>query len=172
MAKTTFDTNPVLLQTLLKNCEDGKLQLPDFQRSWVWEEERIMSLIASISRGFPMGALMSLKSKIDTGVVFACRPIEGAPVVAPTKPEQLLLDGQQRMTSLYGVVRGKPPKFFDGNAQAFTGLRFHLGEEVFAFYQPVKMKDDPLWFDVTSLLGKGSIGLGEAAGPNIAAVDA
>ena len=76
MAKTTFDTNPVSLQTLLKTCEDGKLQLPDFQRSWVWEEERIMSLIASVSRGFPMGALMSLKSKIDTGVVFAYRPIE------------------------------------------------------------------------------------------------
>ena len=101
MAKTTFDTNKVLLQTLLKTCEDGKLQLPDFQRSWVWEEERIMSLIASVSRGFPMGALMSLKSKIDTGVVFAYRPIEGAPVAAQTKPEQLLLDGQQRMTSLY-----------------------------------------------------------------------
>jgi hypothetical protein len=101
MAKTTFDTNPVLLQALLKTCEDGKLQLPDFQRSWVWEEERIMSLIASVSRGFPMGALMSLKSKIDTGVVFAYRPIEGAPVAPLTKPEQLLLDGQQRMTSLY-----------------------------------------------------------------------
>ncbi|AME28769.1 GmrSD restriction endonuclease domain-containing protein [Burkholderia sp. PAMC 26561] len=101
MAKTTFDTNPVSLQTLLTTCEDGKLQLPDFQRSWVWEEERIMSLIASVSRGFPMGALMSLKSKIDTGVVFAYRPIEGAPVAAQTKPEQLLLDGQQRMTSLY-----------------------------------------------------------------------
>lgn len=101
MAKTTFDTNPVLLQTLLKNCEEGKLQLPDFQRSWVWEEERIMSLIASVSRGFPMGALMSLKSKIDTGVVFAYRPIEGAPVAVQKKPEQLLLDGQQRMTSLY-----------------------------------------------------------------------
>ena len=60
-----------------------------------------MSLIASVSRGFPMGALMSLKSKIDTGVVFAYRPIEGAPVAPQTKPEQLLLDGQQRMTSLY-----------------------------------------------------------------------
>lgn len=101
MAKTTFDTNQVLLQTLLKTCEDGRLQLPDFQRSWVWEEERIMSLIASVSRGFPMGSLMSLKSKIDTGVVFAYRPIEGAPVAPQTKPEQLLLDGQQRMTSLY-----------------------------------------------------------------------
>ena len=91
MAKTTFDTNPVLLQTLLKTCEDGKLQLPDFQRSWVWEEERIMSLIASVSRGFPMGALMSLKSKIDTGVVFAYRPIEGAPVAAQTKAARELL---------------------------------------------------------------------------------
>ncbi len=60
-----------------------------------------MSLIASVSRGFPMGALMSLKSKIDTGVVFAYRPVEGAVVAAQTKPEQLLLDGQQRMTSLY-----------------------------------------------------------------------
>lgn len=102
MAKTTFDTNPVLLQSLLKTCEDGKMQLPDFQRSWVWEEERIMSLIASVSRGFPMGALMSLKSKIGTGMIFARRPIEGAPAsAAQTQPEQLLLDGQQRMTSLY-----------------------------------------------------------------------
>jgi hypothetical protein len=67
---------------------------------------------------------------------------------------KLLLDGQQRMTSLYGVVRGKPPKFFDGNAQAFTGLRFHLESETFAFYQPVKMKDDPLWIDVTELMQK------------------
>ena len=102
MAKTTFDTNPVPLQSLLKNCEDGKLQLPDFQRSWVWEEERIMSLIASVSRGFPMGALMTLKSKIGEGVIFAKRPIEGTPVAAAAiQPEQLLLDGQQRMTSLY-----------------------------------------------------------------------
>ena len=102
MSKTTFDTNPVLLHILLKNCEEGKLQLPDFQRSWVWEEERIMSLIASASRGFPMGALMSLKSKIDSGMIFAPRPIEGAPAsAAQVQPEQLLLDGQQRMTSLY-----------------------------------------------------------------------
>ncbi|MBX9681193.1 MAG: DUF262 domain-containing protein [Gemmataceae bacterium] len=68
---------------------------------------------------------------------------------------KLLLDGQQRMTSLYGVVRGRPPKFFDGNAQAFTSLRFHLESETFGFYQPIKMQDDPLWIDVTDLLSKG-----------------
>ena len=75
---------------------------------------------------------------------------------------KLLLDGQQRITSLYGVVRGKPPKFFDGNVQTFTGLRFHLDTETFSFYQPVKMQDDPLWIDVTDLMKKGSAGLGES----------
>ena len=102
MAKTTFDTNPVSLQSLLTTCAGGKIQLPDFQRSWVWEEERIMSLIASVSRGFPMGALMTLKTKLDMGIIFAYRTIEGAPAAShQTHPEQLLLDGQQRMTSLY-----------------------------------------------------------------------
>ena len=47
------------------------------------------------------------------------------------------------------LVRGTAPKFFDGNAQAFTGVRFHLETETFAFYQPIKMRDDPLWIDVT-----------------------
>ncbi len=74
---------------------------------------------------------------------------------------KLLLDGQQRMTTLYGVVRGRPPKFFDGNAQTFTGLQFHLENEVFEFYQPVKMKDDPLWISVTELMQKGNSGIGE-----------
>lgn len=102
MARTSFKTNPISLRALLQACEQGKLQLPDFQRSWVWEEDRIKSLIASVSRGFPVGALMALDSKSDGATVFARRPIEGTPVAAAsTSPEQLLLDGQQRMTSLY-----------------------------------------------------------------------
>ena len=102
MAKTTFKTNPISLKALLQSCEQGRLQLPDFQRSWVWEEDRIMSLISSVSRGFPMGALMALDSKSDGTAVFARRSIEGAPEAAKNvQPDQLLLDGQQRMTSLY-----------------------------------------------------------------------
>lgn len=46
---------------------------------------------------------------------------------------KLLLDGQQRVTSLYGLVRGKAPAFFEGSERAFTELRFHLGNEVFSF---------------------------------------
>jgi len=102
MSRTTFKTNPVALEDLLKSCGSGKLQLPDFQRSWVWAEDRIQSLIASLSRAFPIGALMTLASSPGGDGVFAYRVIEGAPDAAKsTTPEQLLLDGQQRMTSLY-----------------------------------------------------------------------
>lgn len=107
MAGSTFQTNPYDLFKLLEDCHHGILQLPDFQRSWVWDEERIKSLIASISRAFPVGALMTL----DTGgeVNFKPRPVEGAPAEAKNSlPHSLLLDGQQRMTSLYQVsLRGK-----------------------------------------------------------------
>ena len=107
MARATFQTNPFALNELLDDCHRGVLQLPDFQRSWVWDEERIRSLIASVSRAFPVGALMPL----NTGgpVNFKPRPVEGAPAEAKqTAPHSLLLDGQQRMTSLYQVtLRGK-----------------------------------------------------------------
>jgi hypothetical protein len=107
MAGSTFQTNPIDLYRLLDECARGIIQLPDFQRSWVWDEERIKSLIASVSGAFPVGALMSL----DTGgpVNFKPRPVEGAPPEArQTAPRSLLLDGQQRMTSLYQVtLRGK-----------------------------------------------------------------
>lgn len=107
MAGSTFQTNPYDLNKLLEDCHRGILQLPDFQRSWVWDEDRIKSLIASVSRAFPVGALMSL----DTGgpVNFKPRPVEGAPDQAKhVNPQSLLLDGQQRMTSLYQVtLRGK-----------------------------------------------------------------
>ena len=78
----------------------------------------------------------------------------------PAGTVELLLDGQQRMTSLYGVVRGRSPKFFDGDERAFTGLHFHLDEEVFEFYQPVKMRDDSRWIDVTELMRRGTGGIG------------
>jgi hypothetical protein len=117
MAGSTFRTNPVSLHDLLKNCNDGKLQLPDFQRSWVWDEDRIKSLIASISRAFPVGALMTLET--GGGVNFKPRTIEGAPENAITVlPTELLLDGQQRMTSLYQVtLRGQVVKTITAKKQ-------------------------------------------------------
>ncbi len=67
----------------------------------------------------------------------------------------LILDGQQRITSLYGITRGRPPAFFQGDEKAFSGLRFNVEDETFEFYAPAKMRDDPRWIDVTSLFTQG-----------------
>jgi hypothetical protein len=64
----------------------------------------------------------------------------GDAALAPSSVK-LLLDGQQRITSLYGIMQGKPPQFFDGNEQAFTGLYFNLEDEIFEFYGPLKMDE-------------------------------
>lgn len=72
-----FKTNPVSLAELLENIDKGQIQLPDFQRGWVWDDYRIRSLLASISRGFPAGAVLTLAAQGNIG--FKSRLIEGVP---------------------------------------------------------------------------------------------
>ena len=98
-----FETNPIDLKDLLDDVEEGKIQLPDFQRGWVWDDERIKSLLVSISRQFPVGAIMTLSA--DGDVQFQRRPIEGVSLNGNARLERYLLDGQQRLTSLYQVLR-------------------------------------------------------------------
>jgi hypothetical protein len=142
------------IATILDHIDSGYMALPGFQRGYVWNRDQVRGLYGSLYRHHPVGSLLVWVTESKTA------NYRGDGVLAPGMVK-LLLDGQQRMTSLYGVVRGKPPRFFDGNKQAFTGLRFHLETESFEFYQPVKMKDDPLWVDVTDLMRKGTLGLGE-----------
>ncbi len=94
------------LQDVLRDAQIGKLQLPDFQRGWVWEENAIASLVASVARSFPVGALLSLKT--GGAIRFQPRIIEGA-TEKGTTPDELLLDGQQRVTSLFqAFMRDEP----------------------------------------------------------------
>ena len=102
-----FITNPVLLKNLLDEVESGKIQLPDFQRGWIWDDDRIKSLLASILRGFPVGAVMTLSSGGD--IRLKTRPIEGVDSCNADSPEAFLLDGQQRLTSLYQSLRHPGP---------------------------------------------------------------
>lgn len=142
------------VSTILVHIDSGHMALPEFQRGYVWNRDQVRGLFDSLYRRHPVGGLLVWATESQSAAHRGDGPLAAGVV-------KLLLDGQQRMTSLYGVVRGKAPKFFDGNAQAFTGLRFHLESESFSFYQPVKMQDDPLWIDVTELMQKGTTGLGE-----------
>ncbi|HRK67982.1 MAG TPA: DUF262 domain-containing protein, partial [Hyphomonas sp.] len=141
------------ISTILDHIDNGHMALPEFQRGYVWNRDQVRGLFDSLYRRHPVGGLLVWATESKSAAHRGDGPLAAGVV-------KLLLDGQQRMTTLYGVVRGRPPKFFDGNAQAFTGLQFHLGTETFAFYQPVKMKDDPLWIDVTELMRAGNEGLG------------
>ena len=97
-----FTTNPIQLSVLLENVHTGKIQLPDFQRGWVWDDDRIKDLLVSISRSFPVGAVMTLSA--DGEIQFQKRAIEGVPKDGTTDIERYLLDGQQRLTSLYQAL--------------------------------------------------------------------
>ncbi|UZE45684.1 DUF262 domain-containing protein [Selenomonas sputigena] len=95
-------TNDTPILDLMKDIDKGNIQLPDFQRGWVWDDSRIRGLIASITQNFPVGAAMFLEYG-NANVRFKYRMIEGAPS-CKAQPEQLILDGQQRLTSIYASM--------------------------------------------------------------------
>ena len=103
-----FTSNEEPLSDLLRKAATGLLQLPDFQRGWVWDDAHIASLLASISHSYPIGAVMTLRTG-NPEVKFRPRPIEGVKLEAPQEPEFMLLDGQQRMTSLYLALHSPDP---------------------------------------------------------------
>ncbi len=106
-AATTFDSTVEELWKLIGQVRDGTLQLPEFQRDWVWDDERIRSLLASVSVGYPIGTLMLLQTG-NPEVRFKARQIQGA-LATSVEPERMLLDGQQRMTSLYQALACDAP---------------------------------------------------------------
>lgn len=98
-AITTFDSTKESLLDMLRSIADAKTQLPDFQRGWVWDDDHIRSLLASLSLSYPVGTVMMLETGGEE-VKFKPRPVEGV-LANGSKPERLILDGQQRLTSLY-----------------------------------------------------------------------
>ena len=109
----------VKIYTLLDDVDNGSVTLPKFQRGYVWGREKVRKLFSSLYREHPVGGLILWR----TGSEGVQHRGSGA---LPPGVVNLLLDGQQRVTSIYGVIRGTAPKFFDGKPQAFTGLYFNL----------------------------------------------
>ena len=99
-----FKSDNELLSVLLDQVENHDLQLPDFQRGWVWEDNRIKALLASLTLGYPVGAIMLLESGGDFH--FKCKNVEGSGN-EEVEPKDMILDGQQRLTSTFLSMRCK-----------------------------------------------------------------
>ena len=110
------------MSTILDLIDNGDMALPKFQRGYVWNRDQVRGLMDSLYRRHPVGSLLVWATAAQGA------SHRGEHELAPGVV-RLLLDGQQRITSLYGIIRGAPPAFFDGNARAFTDLYFHIGSE-------------------------------------------
>jgi len=97
------DTNPRALKDLLSEIHSRAMVLPDFQRDFVWEPGATQELIVSIANNYPAGSILRVR---DAKRVFAAREFEGAPTLNGQSHTFLVLDGQQRLTSLYQAFYG------------------------------------------------------------------
>lgn len=133
------------INDVLSQIDLGNYALPEFQRGYVWTRSDVRKLMYSLYRDYPVGSLLIWDTATDPDIIRG----DGTPS-SGTVP--LILDGQQRMTSLFGVIRGKAPQFFDGDASAFTNLYFNIDEETFEFYSQQKMKGDRAWVSVSEVI--------------------
>ncbi len=137
------------ISTILDQIDIGSMALPEFQRGYVWNRDQVRKLMSSLYRKHPVGSLLVWVTKTEGA------DARGDGQLTPGSVK-LILDGQQRITSLYGIIRGHEPRFFDGDRKAFEGLYFSLEDETFEFYAPLKMRDNPHWISVTDLMKTGA----------------
>ena len=133
------------VSTILDRIEMGSLVLPQFQRGYVWKRADVADLMRSLYRDYPVGSLLIWETAATPQSVKGTRSLAAG-------VHELLLDGQQRVTSLYGIINGKAPGFCFGDTRAFLNLYFNVESEEFEFYGPVKMRNDPRWVSVTELM--------------------
>lgn len=109
---SAFDSKPLQLVDFLEQIHSGDLQVPNFQRDWVWSDYLIRSLIASVSMPYPVGSILLLEAG-NGRQQFSSRSIFGAPVMNNKRADFLVLDGQQRLTAMYLALKAEHPEKLD-----------------------------------------------------------
>ena len=134
---------------LLIDIEKQRLILPEFQRGYVWSSTAVREFVASLYRGYPTGSFLIWRTP-DPGAVRGSESESDG----DNKFFQLILDGQQRLTSIYTVMKGEPPPFYEEET-LFFNLHFNLLDESFAYYNKTVMKDRDEWIPVTEFYKAG-----------------
>lgn len=132
---------------LLRDIRYEDLVLPEFQRGFVWTPPQIRAYVRSLYKKYPTGHFLIWKTT-------DLQKVRGESSKSNGSYKKLILDGQQRLTVLYALFEGSPPPFFEGKDLYFK-LYFNFIEEDFEFWQPVKMRDNPAWIEITPFLKKG-----------------
>jgi hypothetical protein len=133
---------------LLSDIEHRRLILPEFQRGYVWSRQQVREFVTSLYRAYPTGSFLIWRTP-DPG------RIRGAEQAADdTKVFQLILDGQQRLTSIYTVIKGEPPPFYE-EEKLYFNLYFNIVDERFEYYKKSMMQGSVDWLPVTEFFQLG-----------------
>lgn len=135
---------------LLRDIDQQQYILPEFQRGYVWTPKQVKEFLTSMYRGYPTGSFLIWKTPES-------QKSRGDSTNSDNKFYRLILDGQQRLTSLYALFRGVPPPFYEGETLYFN-IYFNTDTEEFTYYMPSKMKDSTEWIPVTEFLQVGDVG--------------
>ncbi|MEH1775391.1 MAG: DUF262 domain-containing protein [Nostoc sp.] len=123
---STFDITKYPLFDVMKDIKIGRIQLPDFQRDWVWDDTHVRRLLASISLAYPIGAVMMLQQGTQHQQ-FKPRMLDGVINAAIQTPNLLVLDGQQRLTTSFMVLlSGQPVVIKDPKSQKLAKKWYYL----------------------------------------------
>jgi uncharacterized protein with ParB-like and HNH nuclease domain len=135
------------ISTILDKIDEKQLFIPAFQREYVWKREDAKQLVESLIKEYPVGTMLLWETS---------KPPElKGPYKYDTKQGaiRVLLDGQQRITTLYMLMRGQIPPYY--TTQEITsdtrGLYVNLATLELSYYMKTKMENDPLWRNITDV---------------------
>jgi len=139
------------VETLLRDIEKTDLVLPEFQRDFVWNEDDVKKFIQSLYKNYPTGSLLIWKT---------LKPpkLRGEHKQADNVYTRVLLDGQQRLTTLYLFVKGKTPPYYTNMVKKYN-LYFNVETEEFRYYQKTLMDGRNEWISVLGFFQSESAAL-------------
>ena len=132
------------IRQILDGAESLEMVMPEFQREYVWSIEDAKKLMVSLFRGYPTGSLLFWETETP--------PEIKNNAIDPTKLglTKVILDGQQRLTTLYMLIKGDiPPYYTEADLKNDPRhLFFNVGTADFQYYQKSRMENNPLWLSV------------------------
>jgi len=132
------------ISDLLNGIRIRDLVLPEFQREYVWSKEQAKQLFVSLAKDYPVGSLMFWKTDQPPEL----KNINELPDKLGSI--QVILDGQQRLTTLFMLIEGEiPPYYLEVDIQTDPReLYYNVDSGDFQYYQASRMKDNPVWLRV------------------------
>lgn len=137
------------ISEILYSIDNGEYKIPEFQRGYVWNSKQVKEFFKSLYLGYPSGSFLIWKTKDPS-------KIRGSMTESNSVFHQLILDGQQRLTTIYTIFRGQTPDWYEG-VSLRTDLYFNLESEDFEYYMQKKMSNNPEWISVSDFLSKGGV---------------